>query len=319
MFGPRSLAFALALSVGMVAIAADAAPTAKDRASAKTLWNKGKRLVSQKETAQAIEAFEGAVELDPKVQYELDLSRVLADDGRLIEAREHAEKAVRSDEKHADKAKKAAKELSATLGPRIPSLRVEVTGASANESSVTLDGEPFEIGVDAPVNPGDHTVEGHAGSQPHVTKKVDLKEGAHDTVTLELGAPKAVANEPKPSSGGGNMAPAAVAYAVGGAALAAGGITGGLAFMQTSTVTDECGGSTCPSKYADDVALAQDYGTASTVLFAVGGLGVAAGVVLTVTVGLNGDDDADDDAKKDDAIRVEPFFSPAGAGLRGTF
>lgn len=308
----------LGFAVVLTASVADAAPSAKDKASARTLWVKGKRLAAQKQNDAAIEALEGAVALDPKVQYELDLSRALADEGRLIEAREHAETAVRSTEKNADKAKKAAKDLSATIGPRIPSLRVEVKGVAATEAKVTLDGEPFEIGVDAPIDPGDHTVEGRAASQPSVSKAVTVKEAAHETVTLELAAAKVADAPASDSSGGGNMAPAAVAYAVGGAGLVAGGILGGLAFSQTSTVTDECGGTKCPSKFADDVALAQTYGTTSTVLFAVGGLGVAAGVVLTVTVGINGDE-SDADAKKDAAIRVRPFLSPTGAGLSGTF
>jgi hypothetical protein len=94
-------------------------------------------------------------------------------------------------------------------------------------------------------------------------------------------------------------------------------VLGGLA-SQTSDTEDLCGGKrACPSS-ADDVALAQDYGTASTVLFAVGGLGVAAALVLTFTVGL--DSSAGDDEKKtEEKVSITPIVGPGALGVRGTF
>ncbi len=315
MFRLRALALALTISVSLAASTAYAAPSAKDRAEAKTLWTKGKRLASQKKQSEAIEALLAAVELDPKVQYELDLARALSDAGQLVAAREHAEKAAKSDEKNADRAKKAARELSASVGPRIPSLRVEVKGAT--DAKVTVDGDAFELSVDAPVDPGEHVIVGKTPSGPPVEKRVDVKEAQHEVVTLDIAATKSEPVAKAESGSGGTMAPAVVAYVVGGAALAAGGVLGGLAFMQTSDVETLCGGTSCPSQYAGEVALAQDYGTASTVLFAVGGLGVAAGLILTFTVGMDGD--AADEGEKKEGLRVRPFVTPSGAGLSGTF
>jgi hypothetical protein len=199
---------------------------------------------------------------------------------------------------------------------------VEVSGNGAASALVTVDGETVQVGKDLPFDPGPHTVKARVGQDPEVSEQLDLGESQHRVVTLTLGKPMAEkAPEETASSGGGNMAPAAVLYGIGGAALIAGGVLGGLAFMQTSDTEELCGGKTCPPRYADDVALAQDYGTASTVLFAAGGLAVAAAVILTFTVGLDDSSEGGDDEKKEDekAVSLAPILGPGFAGVRGSF
>lgn len=316
MFARTAALLCVGLSVLFAPLSGEAAPSPKDRAQAKTSWTKGKRLVGQQKIDEAVEAFRLANELDPKAQYQIDLARALAENKSLVEARDLCDALASTKEPNTQRAKQAAAQLKKELEPRIPSLKVEVAGKDASAATVTVNGETVQAGKDLPYDPGAYTVRGRVGAGPEVKEQVDLAEGQHRVVALDLGkaeAPKAVEEK---SSSGGNMAPAAVTYAIGGAALVAGGVLGGLAFDQTSKTEDLCGGTTCPPQYADDVALAQDYGTASTVLFAVGGLGVAAGLILTFTVGLSS---GDEDKKDEKAAYVFPYVGLDGVGVRGRF
>ena len=306
---------ALALGMLLVPLDAEAAPTPKERAQANTAWTAGKRLVSQKKLSEAIESFRRANELDPKSQYQLDLARALAANKSLVEARQLCEAIAASKEPNTQRVKAAAATLKGDLDAKVPTILVEVKGEGAATALVTVDGETVQVGKDLPYDPGSHTVKARAGQAPEVSEQIELAESQHRVVSLTLGAAVVEKAPEDTSSGGGNMAPAAVLYGVGGAALIAGGVLGGLAFMQTSDTEELCGGKTCPPQYADDVALAQDYGTASTVLFAVGGLAVAAGIILTFTVGL----DSDDAEKKDEKVSITPIVGPGVLGMRGAF
>jgi hypothetical protein len=315
----RRTSAALAVAIGMLAapLAVEAAPTPKERVQASTAWTAGKRLVLQKKLDDAVASFRRAYELDPKAQYQLDLARALSATKSLVEAQQLCEAIAASSEPNIQRVKTAAATLKTDLDARVPTIQVEVIGPGAASALVTIDGETVRVGKDLPYDPGPHVVKARTGDAPEVSEQLDLGESQHRVVSLTLG--KAVADKPVEESGSsdGNMAPAAVLYGVGGAALIAGGVLGGLAFKQTSDTEDLCGGKTCPPQYADDIALAQDYGTASTVLFAVGGLGVAAAVILTFTVGL---DSSDDEEKKDEkAAFIEPVFGPGFLGARGAF
>jgi hypothetical protein len=309
------VAFSSALFFFVVATNASAAPTPKERAQAKSAWMKGKRLVTQEKKDEAVESLRIAVELDPKAQYQLDLARALVEIKALVEARELCDDVIETKEPNTQKAKQVATTLKKDLEPRIPTITIALTGGAAN-ATASVNGESVEVGKPLPFDPGVYTVRARVGDNSEVTERVELKERERKTVTLDptsTEAPKLPTEEP---ASGGNMLPAALAYGIGGAVLIAGGVTGFLAFQKTDEVQDLCGGNECPPEYAGDVATAQDLGTASTVLFAVGGLGVAAGLILTFTVGLS--DDAPEEPKKSEAW-VRPLIGPGQLGLYGAF
>ncbi len=298
-----------------------AAPTAKERAEAKSAWLKGKRFVTQEKRDEAVETLRIAVELDPKVQYQLDLARALVEAKIFIEARDLCDAIASSKEPNVQKAKQAAATLKKDLEPRIPTITVKLTGDAAG-ATASINGETVEIGKPLTFDPGIYTVRARMGDNPEVSERVELAERAKKTVTLDPSTGAPPAEEPKEGSSGGTMAPAAIAFGVGGAALVAGGVTGFLAFQKTDEVTDLCGGTSCPEKYAGDVQTAQDFGTASTVLFALGGIGATAGLILTFTVGMDGDAPSEDstEKKKEEAqVWVTPYVGPFHAGLVGTF
>ncbi len=316
MFGPRSIAALLAVSALTFGGSALAAPTPQEKAQAKQLWTKGKQLTAQKKWSDAAASFRAANDLDPKAQYQLDLGRALVEVGALVEAEEVLAGVASTKEPNTAKAKAVAGQLAKQLGGRIPTLKIEVRGPDAAKATVSVDGAAAEVGKDLRYDPGDHEVSARAPSGASAKETIVLAERENKTVTLTLVAPANV-DAPKDDAkgSGGTMVPAAISYAVGGVGLAVGAVLGVLAFQKTAEVEEMCGGTTCPREFAEDVALAQDYGTGSTVAFAIGGLGVVAGLILTFTVGMSGD--SDEPEKKE--AWVMPVVGPGWVGVTGAF
>jgi hypothetical protein len=315
MFSRHAAALLIAASTLLGSAELAAAPTAKERAEAKTLWTKGKRLYAQEKWIEAVEAFRAAAELAPTAQYELDLARALAEAGELVEAKQLAESVQQTKEANAQMAKNAAKKLADGLAPRIPTLEIQLSGPAAAGATVTLNGDEVQPGTALPLDPGDYLVKATATDGAEAKRKVDLLEGQRQRVELVLEAARPVqaTTTTEDEDGGGTMLPAAIAFGVGGAGIVLGSVFGILGFHETAAVTEVCGGTTCPPDRAADVDRVQMYGTVSNVAFAVGGLGIATGIVLAFTVG------ADDDAPEGDAAWVKPYVGAGEVGVVGRF
>jgi hypothetical protein len=107
-----------------------------------------------------------------------------------------------------------------------------------------------------------------------------------------------------------------VAFGVGAAGLILGGVTGGLAMGAHSTLAGECPGGTCPTDKQSDLDSYHLLGTLSTVGFAVGGVGVAAGVVLLL---VQPKSDAAPPAAASSGLSVTPVLGPGSIGAVGRF
>jgi hypothetical protein len=275
--------------------AALAAPTAKE-----TRW------------ADAITALKKADKLDPNPALAVDLAQAQVGAGKLIEASKTLSiVAEGTDNAHgAKKAREAAKKALADLKPRIPSVTVKVKGAPADKVSLVIDGIDVDASGEVAVNPGDHTVGAGADGFVSVEKEVHFAEGAHERVTLTLVAKQAA---PVADKASGSRVPGAVVTAIGGAALAAGGVFGGLAFSATSTAKAQCSGLICPPTAQNDIARAKLFGNVSTGMFIGGGAVAVTGIVLLAVAPGGG---KSDDAAK--SARVMPWFGPGGAGLGAT-
>jgi hypothetical protein len=205
------------------------------------------------------------------------------------------------------KAQEAARSEIDSLAPKVARLRVTVVGNAAAGSRVTLDGNlvPTErLAFAIAVTPGEHNVEANASGLAPVAQTVNAAVGSEQPVELALNraaSPAATAGgEPAPAgpaatggsdqSGGGSMVPAVIAFGLGGAALAAGAITGAMTLSKASDIKGECTNDVCPLEQEAEADSAKPLGNISTVMFVVGGVAVGAGVVLLLTVG--GDDDA---------------------------
>lgn len=305
-----SLVTALALAAG----SASAAPTAKEKAEARTLVTEAKKATKEKRFADAEKALRRADELDPTPQNKLDLAQALSEQGKLVEGSKvlhdlaDATDSSPAGKKAQDAAKKALKELE----PRIPWIQVEVTGPGAGVTVVTkLDDAEVDAVAEIPSNPGDHKVTISADGFDPAEKSFTLKEGAHEHLSFAL-APSAAAKAA--SKGGGTLVPGLLGLGVGAVGLGLGIGFGVVALGQTSDAKKNCTGNICSPAAADDISASKTSGTISTAGFIVGGVGVAAGVVMLIAL-------SGPSKKKEKAASttLTPWAGLGSAGVHGTF
>lgn len=313
------------VAASLIASPAWADPSPQDRALAKQDWTKGKQQMAVKAFDAAADLFAKADARDPKAQYKLDLARADIELGKWIEAAALLEDVGKTSEPNTSQEKAAAKSTLDKLTPRIPVVKLVIEGCTAGDVTASIAGEEIPVGASVRRNPGRYTV---ALKSAHCTaddKTFSLAEGeSYDLkVAFKQTDAEPAVKAPDEKRTGGTMAPAAVAFAVGGASLVVGAIFGGIAYDQTSQLAQVCKNNVCPSAYLPALEETLTYGNVSTATIVVGGVGVALGVVLAVTVGRGSSAPADE--KKESAF-VAPFVSwgegPAGvkaAGVRGAF
>lgn len=312
-----------------MALPALAEPTPQDRALAKNDWTNGKQQMAVKAYDAAAALFAKADARDPKAQYKLDLARADIELGKWVEAAELLEQIQKSNEANADRERAAAKSVLEKLEPRIPVVKLVIEGCTSGDVAASIAGEDLVVGSPVRKNPGRYTVSFSSASCTADDKTFSVSEGE----TYDLRVPfKSSGGEPvtKPGEGegkrtGGTMVPAVIAFAVGGASLVTGAILGGIAYDQTSQLAQVCKNNVCPSGYLPALEETLAIGNASTATIVIGGVGVALGVVLAVTVGRGSSAPAAAD-KKEESGFVAPWVSwgegPTGlkgAGVAGTF
>ncbi len=162
--------------------------------------------------------------------------------------------------------------------------------------------------------------------------RVDLKEGEAREVQLkivvtpaatpspitEVGSHSAAAlgdsTEASRANGPAHVSPLVyVGFAVAGAGVAAGTVTGLLAMSKASSVNDTCNTAlACPHSVHDDLSTGRTLGDVAAISFAAAGAGAIVGVV-----GLFLSGHKEDTATK--AASFTPWIGPGSGGLRATF
>jgi len=241
------------------------------------------------------------------------------------------------------KALEDAKREIESVTPHIARVTINVTGCES--PSVTLDGATVPsmiLGIKKPVDPGTHEVKASAAGCKAATATFTVEDGkeATSSITLEKEATTNVAptgtgntntttnpntttstststststTSDTASSGGNGLKIAGfVALGIGGAGLIMGGITGGLALGDHGTLANECGadGKSCPSTAKSTIDDYHLMGTLSTVGFVVGGVGVAAGIVMLVLA---------PSPKKQNMGWIQPYIGLGSVGAYGQF
>ncbi|MEM1030608.1 MAG: hypothetical protein AAGN82_09670 [Myxococcota bacterium] len=311
----------------MTSRAATAAPEHGDsaavRAAARLLAEEGDAALYQGRHDEALRLFRMAEELFHAPTLVLAMAQAEVRLGRWAAARGHY-RAVIDEDLGADvnpafraAQQTAASELAA-LEPRIPTLVLELRGASPR-AEVRLDGRPRPLeAFTRPVflDEGPHEVVVIDGATV-VAKKLALAERERRVLTIDLGSRRGrgarggVADEV--STGG---APSigwwwgASALALGGAGLVAGTVTGVLALEDADAVKASCDqGRDCDPMLRGREDDARAFAAAATASFIVGGTLVAAGTTLLVL-----------DAKLPGApSSVGLRVGPTGASLHGRF
>lgn len=312
-----SLVFALASVPTAVALAPATAHAQSDadKATARQLGQEGQVALDAKDFKTAEDRFRRADSLFRAPTLALGLARAYAGGGKFVAAQETYNRIIREGAPAGSppafaKAVEEAKAEVGAVSSKIGSVVVNVTGADSPK--VTLDDQPFPnaaLGVKRSVDPGTHVIKATADGYRTEQANVTISEGGTGTATLNLQKdPSAVAAVPPPTgsapppatvgasdsnpppgadvgTGGGSMNKTLgfVALGVGGVGLAVGAVTGIMAMGKHSDLEKACPDGKCTSDKQSDVDSYGTLGTVSTVGFIVGGVGVAAGLVLVLT------------------------------------
>jgi hypothetical protein len=335
---------ALASSIATPVAFAQEQPQAENVAAARSLGLQGIKMADAGDCAGAIEKLSRAESLYHAPSILGRLGECQVNVGQIVVGTENLNRVVR--EELAPTAPKAfrdaqtrAKGVLNTALPKIAHLTVKIDPADA-KPQVTVGGTSIPaalIGVERPTDPGTHEVLVSApGYLPQKTS-VTLAEGGSQELALKLekdpnaavatpapATPPPVVVTPPMSTPPSDTGPkknntlAYVALGVGGAGLIVGGVTGFLALGKKSDL-EGCVDKKCPTSETDKLDSAKSLATVSTVGFAVGFVGVGAGIVLLLTG--NGSSSAKATAPKlaKQGVDVQPWFGGNSAGINGTF
>jgi len=219
----------------------------------------------------------------------------------------------------------AAEQAQRALEPRVPHLKVVVTGAGSDNAAATLDEQPIGVGRPVAVDPGPHRlVVSAAGMRPETTN-VAIGERQQLDVPARLvpldappapvaaAAPASIAarqgEAPLPSPRGGGPWPE-IGLAVAGLGVVGLGI--GLAFgIEAKSENDQsnrsgCAGDNCSPGAAAIRRDALSAADVSTVAFVAGGALAASGLAIWLLVPSRG---------KANAVGVAPVALRGGGGL----
>jgi tetratricopeptide (TPR) repeat protein len=285
---------------------------------ARAQFDAGVALFENGQLAQASVAFARAYELRPSYKILYLVGKCENEQGRFalsLDAytRYLSEAGDQIDKARQDEVKKEIKRLGALVGTVV--VEVATEGATVYVDDVRQGETPLEKPVF--VDLGQHAVVVKKGAFELHREVVKVAGGQRVVVKVAHGGAAAEAGPSVEGAAQGTESDDAeetgskrvwtwVALGVGGAAAIGAGITGGLSLSKTNDLEEQCGGGLCDPSLKDDYDKAAVLGDASTGLFIVAGVGVAAGVVLFfVEPKWN---------KSEDAVEVAPVAAPTAEG-----
>jgi hypothetical protein len=323
----------VALCLGLLcavlfAVPAWAEPNEADRATARALALEGHAALEKKDYATAADRFGRADALVHAPTLVVDWARALQGLGKFVAAHEKYELVLRegvdasSPKSWLRSLEDAKRELDA-LKPRLAWITVilkEPTDATVKISGVIV--PPAAVGVKRAADPGFPEVTVTATGYETFQQTVTVGPGEEKSLEVTLKKlPEVAAPTPTQSDadayrprqrGEARKVMTYVAFGLGGAGLAAGGVTGGLALRKRADLKDDCVGGVCPSSSRKKIDTYHTYGTISGVALAVGVAGVGAGLVLWLT-----EPKAEETASAQ--VTVHPLLGLGLIGAEGTF
>jgi hypothetical protein len=273
------------------------AQDAEIRTAARDLATQGAQAFDAGDYAHASDFFRRAHELVPAPSIALLHARSLAKLGQLLEAIDIYEQTARfklpegAPEAYLQAVQTARAEME-DVRHRLARLKVTLIGVSSNElAQVSMDDKltpPALLGVERPLNPGQHRIEARVAGQLRATRELSMLEGGSYQVELDL-RPVESAHKPlvlqamptNPSAGKANMRKTAgfAALGVGALGLGIGTFTGIVALHHESELDSVCKPK-CPPSSAADIDSFRSNRTISYVSFGLGVAATATGVLL---------------------------------------
>lgn len=293
--------------------------SAQETAAARALAVEGMKLWQANNCVEAVPKLERAEKLYHSTIVAIRLGDCYVSVGRLVEGTELLRKSLREPQPTEPtpalaKALERAQKVLDSAKLRIAGLTVKV--ASVDDMVVKVDGAVVAsalVDTEIPVDPGEHNVEVTAPGFLRSGTRLSVIEGERKSVTLTLtrdpnavAAPSAAPSDaapktalasapvapsapasspPPPAERAPNRTGAYVAWGVGAAGLAAGGVLGVLTMQKHADLKDQCAEGVCPADRQGDLDSAKKLGNFSTIAFGVGAAGAVLGTVLFFTAG----------------------------------
>lgn len=283
--------------------------SAADKAAADALFAEGRRLLEAKKHDEACPKFAESYKLSVRLGTLLNLATCHEEQGKTASAWAEFNEALALAKRDRDKKReKYAREHAEKLEKRLARISF-VLPDTLKDATLRLDGT--EIGAAArgtplPVDPGTHQIEVTAPGKKRWSTTVEVKSpGTLPVAVPELEPEAAAADAPpapapvreerrpapaKVSSGSNTLG--WVALGVGVVGVGVGSYFGLTAISKKNESEDHCGGSVgqgnankCDAQGVDLRDQAKSAATLSTVGFAVGAVGLGAGIVLLATGG----------------------------------
>jgi hypothetical protein len=285
----------------------------ESRVLARRMADEGATLFESGQYEQARDLFHRANTLFPAPALELWEARSLNKLGRLVEAEERyaSVKRYRVRPEDSEVVRAAVAEATAEvdrLRKRIPTITIQLHGASPGDPAfvVQMAGKslnPALIGLPIPTDPSAPTVILLHQNVEVTRETVVLKEGDRRVVQLEASPPAPAVSPhtlvPQPDverqSYSASTAPGEsadyrpwyqrrstgwVVTGVGAASLAVGVTTGIIAVGKHTSLSQNCPNGACPDAYSDELDSFHTYRTISTIGYAVGIVGLGAGITI---------------------------------------
>ena len=288
-------AFAALLAFAPVA---SADPTAADVLLARQLGNEGIELANKGECEPAIQKLQRAEALHHAPTLLVRIGECHLKLGKFVDALSILDRAAREQlgptpPKAFVTAQQRAQTLVLEIRQKIGTLRVDASGWRGGVTFM-LDGDELKeaaLGLDRPIDPGTHVVEATTAGGQRIRREVSVKEGAAETIALELPAPVSVAA----------VTPAALPAAAvrsssttrttlgwgltggGAVAIVAGAIFAGVTVSRKADLDASCPDKACPTSSRSEFDAANTTATLSGIALGVGVVAIAAGVLLLVT------------------------------------
>jgi len=332
-----ALASVLALTVGDAAMAQDN-PTV----AAEALFTAGQTLLEQGRYPEACKSFSESQRLDPSVGTLLNLGLCNEKQGKLASAWAAYKEAVALAHTRQDREREdAAQSLVAKVEPRLSRLTIVAKNAAPG-LIVRRDGlDVGGLGLALAIDSGEHTIEAIAPGRKTWSATITIGQDG-DQKSIEVPplerAPEDNAIAPGTPPGNPNASAPGVhpkadgtpfkiaGFVLGGAGvvrLAVGTAFGVMASKTTSNAEDDpllCPGKVCSPAGRAEIDTAQTQATGATVGLAVGGVALAAGVILVV-IGFVTEGSSDEPTRaafyRTPSLSLSPYFTSDASNTGG--
>jgi hypothetical protein len=336
------LAFALGALTPLMPCSSFAQAGSADVSLARQLGNEGLQLAASGDCAGAVEKLKRAEGLFHAPTTLTVLAECHISLGKLVDGVEELTRVSREDLGRSPppafrKAQARARQKLEAARARLPKLRLTVEGVSPDASmEIRIDEQAVPaatLGLDRPVDPGEHEIDVTAVGYKPATAHVLMKEGAAQSLKLTLEAipppaPEPIeannsttpAPQPPPVSSSHvhteerrNYVPGAWLLGVGAVGIGVGAVLGIVTLNKASVLSHACQPrSDCPASEQGEIDSAKGLALGSTIGFAVGAVGVGLGTYFLLKPPKQ-----DDSASA--AVSVRPWIGPGSAGLTGRF